>query len=69
MEPLKSEQKNTALRKNPQASPEDIAEYERLLAARFTVDPSLRRSPDGSKVEDAREKRLRDLYVKIFGSD
>ena len=45
MEPLTPEQKEQALRKHPQAAPEDIAEYERLLAARFSVDPSLRRSP------------------------
>jgi hypothetical protein len=66
MEPLKPEQKDTALRKNPQAAPEDIAEYERLLAVRFAVDPSMPRSPEEADSAAARERRLKELYDKLF---
>ncbi|WP_180270072.1 hypothetical protein [Nostoc linckia] len=54
---------------NPQAAPEDIDEYERLLAARFSVDPSLSRSPEESISAEMRENRLKELYIKIFGSN
>jgi hypothetical protein len=66
MEPLKPEKKEALLRNSPQAAPEDIAEYERLLASRFTMDPSLLRSPDTSQSVRAREQRLRELYIKLF---
>ena len=39
MEPLKPDTKTRILRERPQASPEDLEEYERLLAERFTEGP------------------------------
>ena len=68
MEPLTPEQIRAVLRNKPEAAPEDIAEYERLLASRFTVDPSLPGSPDELRDVRAREDRLRELHAKLFDS-
>lgn len=68
MEPLKPETRVRILQERPQAGPEDIEEYERLLAERFTEDPDLPRSPDAAKAAARREKRLEQLYKKLFGS-
>ena len=37
MQPMKPEQKRSALESRPQAQPSDLAEYERLLSERFTT--------------------------------
>lgn len=72
MEPLKPEVKEKILRDRPAAQPQDIEEYERLLAERFYADPDY-----GPKAEpgragilpfDGRELRLRELHEKLFGS-
>lgn len=68
MEPLKPETKARILRERPQASREDIEEYERLLAERFTEDADLPKSPAIAQVAVKREKRLEQLYEKLFGS-
>ena len=68
MEPLKPETKARILQERPQASPEDIAEYERLLAERFTDDPDLPKSPAVAQAAAKREKRLEQLYKKLFRS-
>jgi hypothetical protein len=68
MEPLKPETKTRILKERPEASPEEIEEYERLLAERFTEDPDLPRSPAISQATAKREKRLEQLYKKLFGS-
>lgn len=68
MEPLKPEMKTQILRDRPQASPEDIEEYERLLAERFTEDPDVPKSPADARTAARREKRLEQLYQKLFGS-
>ena len=75
MEPLKPETKQSILANRPDAVPEDIQEYERLLAQRFTVEPS--RVPVGvgltapaaapDQAGPLREARLRELYKKLFG--
>jgi len=52
----------------PQASPEDIDEYERLLSQRFTVDPDLPMDPDESALRDDDEARLEELYNKLFAT-
>jgi hypothetical protein len=67
MEPLKPETKARIMQERPQASPEDIEEYERLLAERFTEDPDLPKSPTVAQADVKRQKRLEQLYKKLFG--
>ena len=71
MEPLKPEQKAAILAERPAASPADIEEYERLLAERFTHDPSQpvpAAAPRASFLTfEDRERRLRELHNKLFG--
>lgn len=64
MEPLKREVVSDILRLNPAAQPSDIAEYERLLAQRFTIDPDLAMEP--SPEANRRERRIRELYAKLI---
>ena len=66
MEPLKPEVKRFILENNPQASPEDMEEYERLLSERFTRDPDVAAAPRAEAFSD-REERLNQLYQKLFG--
>ncbi len=68
MEPLKPDTKQRILQNSPQASPADIEEYERLLAERFTVDPSLPKSPTTAAAVANSEKRLEELHRKLFGA-
>jgi hypothetical protein len=49
-------------------SSEDIAEYERLLAERFTEDPDLPKSTAVAQAAARRQKRLEQLYEKLFGT-
>ena len=67
MEPLKPETKRQILQERPQASPADIEEYERLLAERFAEDPDLPKSPIAARTVADRERRLGQLYKKLFG--
>jgi hypothetical protein len=66
MEPLKSTTKQSILETNPQAAPEDIEEYERLLAERFTREPSIPMSPEAANRAAQHEQRLAELYEKLF---
>jgi hypothetical protein len=72
MEPLKPEQKKSILANNPEAQPEDLEEYERLLAQRFTEDPDEESaaSPVASgqpqSASQKREARIKELYQKLF---
>ncbi len=66
MEPLKPETESKILEESPEAAPEDIQEYERLLAERFTVDPDLPMAPEADSLEEDREERLQYLYRKLF---
>jgi hypothetical protein len=68
MEPLKPETRARILHERPQAGPEDIDEYERLLAERFTEDPDLPASPAVAEAAVKRQQRLEQLYKKLFGS-
>ncbi|MGH7174557.1 MAG: hypothetical protein ACRELG_30180 [Gemmataceae bacterium] len=68
MEPLKPETKARILHERPQASPEDIEEYERLLAERFTEDPDLPKSPAIAQTDAERKNRLEQLYEKLFAT-
>lgn len=66
MEPIYPKQKDAMLQNSPLAAPEDILEYERLLARRFAVDPSLPKSPESTKSMEYLESRLRELQAKLF---
>jgi len=68
MEPLTPEVRKQILDQHPQASPEDIEEYERLLSQRFTVDPDLPMAPAESVKRDDDERRLKELYNKLFST-
>ena len=77
MEPLKPDVRRQLTQNNPQASPQDVEEYERLLSERFTVDPSLpaahtaansdlNAAPKALSPEQEREVRLKVLYQKLY---
>jgi hypothetical protein len=71
MQPLKPEDRKAALENNPQASPEDLHEYERLLALRFTRDPLAEQAqPTATEAEvrDDVEERLKALHKKLFST-
>jgi len=66
MEPLRPQVKRAVLDANPQAQPEDIEDYERLLAERFARDPDVPSQPSDASLQDTREARLRQLHNKLF---
>ena len=82
MEPMKPEDKARILQTRPLAQPADIEEYERLLAERFTRDPSVAAAPPiprgvsaagplsgvpSAIAEKIREDRITELFQKLFG--
>lgn len=67
MEPLKPATKTGILRSRPDVTKEEIEEYERLLAERFTVDPQMVQTFEEGTEHAAREIRIRELYEKLFG--
>ena len=69
MEPLKPAIKKGILQAAPTASLEDLAEYERLLAERFTVDPDLPRDAVSSSLADRKKLRLKELHRKLFPAE
>jgi hypothetical protein len=66
MEPLKPARKKQILESAPSASPEELAEYEKLLAERFTVDPDLPRAPETLGLIQRKNDRLKQLHKKLF---
>lgn len=66
MQPLKPEERNRILRDVPDARPEEIDEYERLLAQTFMIDPSIPRSADFVATNQENERRLSELFGKLF---
>lgn len=66
MEPLKPETESKILEESPEAAPEDIQEYERLLAERFTVDPDLPMAPEADSQQEDPEERIQYLYRRLF---
>ncbi len=66
MEPLKQSRKDEILNGSPGATSSDIAEYEKLLAERFTVDPDVARNPNSQGLADAKSSRLKQLRQKLF---
>lgn len=73
MQPMKPEQKRSALESRPQAQPSDLAEYERLLSERFTRDPD-RPQPAAAPHTEVMgvtadpEARLKELHRILFGA-
>lgn len=63
VEPLKPQAKLLA---NKNVSEAELAEFERLLSARFETDPSLSDEQRATVAED-RKRRLRELAAKIKG--
>lgn len=70
MEPLKPETVRQILDlARPAAAPgvqDDLEEYERLLAERFTRDPDLPLSPREADAVDQAEDRIAQLHQKLF---
>lgn len=74
MEPLSPQVRKAILDANPNAQPEDIEEYERLLAERFRSPPDDEQPVGGpmlkeSVAESSRqqlESRLAALHQKLF---
>lgn len=66
MQPLKPEERNRILRDVPNARPEEIDEYERLLAQTFMTDPSVPRSADFIATNQENERRLSELFRKLY---
>jgi hypothetical protein len=66
MEPLKPERKREIYEASPAATPQEIAEYQKLLAERFTVDPDLPRSPQMLELRQRKSERLKELQQKLF---
>ena len=66
MEPLKPQTKRQMLAASPAATPQEIAEYQKLLAERFTVDPDLPRSPESLGLHQRKSDRLKELRRKLF---
>ena len=65
MEPMKPETKRSILQNNPQASPQEVDEYEKLLSERFSRDPDVAAAPDAA-ARSLGEDRLSQLYRKLF---
>jgi len=63
MEPLKPAAATGILANAPSATPQDLAEYERLLSARYRKDPSIGLA---SATPDPDEVRLKELEKKLF---
>ena len=63
VEPLKPQAR---LQANKNVSEAELAEFERLLSARFETDPSLSDEQRATVAED-RKRRLRELAAKIRG--
>jgi hypothetical protein len=66
MEPLKPQRVRQILEASPTATPQEVAEYEKLLAERFTVDPDLPRSPESLELRQLKTDRLKELRRKLF---
>jgi hypothetical protein len=64
MEPLKPRDLEQARSKG--ATEAELAEYNRLIAERFTTNPNLAKSPADERIERQREQKIGDLYQKLF---
>ena len=66
MEPLKPTTQIGILQASPAAAPEEVAEYQRLLAERFTIDPDLPRDATTVNLMEGKRARLKELHKKLF---
>ena len=64
MEPVKPKDLNKAIRTG--ATEAELAEYNRLIAERFTTNPYAPKTPDETRAEKEREQRIADLHHKLF---
>jgi len=64
MEPVRPKDKQHALKTG--ATEEELAEYNRLTAERFTTNPYVAKSPEDIRAEKEREQRIADLHHKLF---
>ena len=64
MEPVRPKDKQHAL--NTGATEEELAEYNRLTAERFTTNPYAPKTPEQARAEKEREQRIADLHHKLF---
>jgi hypothetical protein len=65
MEPISPKLRQQLLGK-PGVSNEEIDEYQQLQSLRFRVDPDLPMSPSQKADTDVRERRISNLYAKLF---
>ena len=73
MQPLRPEEREQILKSAPAAAPEDLDEYEGLLAALFATDPAIAgdRSLESGRAPLSRDpalSRLEELHQKLFRS-
>jgi hypothetical protein len=64
MEPIKPRDKQQAL--NTGATEAELAEYNRLIAERFTTNPYVEQTPDRVRAAKEREQKIADLHHKLF---
>jgi hypothetical protein len=64
MEPIKPRDRKQALRTG--ATDEELAEYNRLIAERFTTNPYVEQTPEIARAAKDREQRIADLHHKLF---
>ena len=64
MEPVRPKDKQHALKTG--ATEEELAEYNRLTAQRFTTNPYVTKSAEEVRAEKEREQRIADLHHKLF---
>jgi|GEM_PF-6781601 len=64
MEPIKPADRQKAL--STGGTEKELAEYDRLLAARLATDPFATRSKNEIRAAQSREVRIADLHHKLF---
>ena len=67
MEPPKTQIRNHYFAA-PNFSREEAMEYERLLAQRFQTDPDMPKDAAALAQEAERERRIKELHLKIYGT-
>jgi len=67
VEPRKPSDRRSILDDNLEAAPQDLDEYERLLAEQFVDDPDVPAAPAGASLQGERDARLRELHQRLFG--
>lgn len=65
MQPMKPQQKQEILDRNPSVTSAEIEEYEQLSAQRFRVDPDAPLTAAEAALAERREARLAELNRKF----